>query len=315
MASLFGAIAAPIIGGLIGGGMSSQPVSSSQYTYVPPNQAGMAQSWQDAYGQVGGMLPSYYGQLQPMSQSALMQAYNNPYAQSYQQGAGQVAQYGQQAGQQAMGAANQLYQTSMDPQQALYDRTLNQIQQQARAANSAAGIGTSAAGVGLENQAVGNFNIDWQNQQLQRELQGAQGAGNVNNQALNMMLGTYGLPYQAGMAVPAGQQAALGQYTQAVGAYPAALNQQMNQAANYMGRGQAAQNAAFQQQLLNAQAQNSQAAAIGQGIAGGYQNYQTNQLLNNMIQQNQYNTNPYYGWSNNPGFSAGNMTGSGNWFD
>ena len=300
-----GAIAAPVIGGLLGGAMSSQPVSSSQYTYVPPNQAGMAQNWQNAYGQVGGMLPSYYGQIQPMSQSALMQAYNNPYAQQYQQGAGQMAQAGQQAGQQAMGAANQLYQTSMDPQQALYDRTLNQIQQQSRAANAAAGIGTSAAGVGLENQAVGNFNIDWQNQQLQRELQGAQGAGNVNNQALNMMLGTYGLPYQVAGQIPANQQAALAQYTSAAGAYPAALNQQMNQAANYMGMGQSAQNSAFQQQMANAQAQNQQAAAIGQGITGAYQNYQTNQLLNNMINPSYMSpsaSSSYYG-SGVPGYS------------
>lgn len=308
-------IAAPIIGGLIGGGMSSQPVSSSQYTYVPPNQAGMAQNWQNYYGQMQGLLPSYYGQIQPMAASALQAAYYNPYASSYQAGAGNVASAGQNAATQAQNAASGIYAASVDPQQALYSRTLQQIQDQARAANAAAGIGTSAAGVGLENQAVDNFNINWQNQQLQRQMQGAQAAGNVNNQGLNMLMGTYGVPYQVAGQIPANQQAALGQYAAAAGAYPAAINQQLNQAANYLQLGQAAQNNAFNQAYNNAQAQNQQAAAIGSGIAGAYQNYQNNQLLNNMINNYQYANNPYYGWSSNPGYSASNMTGSGNWFD
>jgi hypothetical protein len=246
-------------------------------------------NWQNLFNQQQQMLPGYYGQVQPMSAAALNAAYNNPYAQQYIQNAAGLSGQGAQAGSQALGAAGQIYQTSMDPQQALYNRTLQQIQDQSRAASAAAGLGTSAAGVGLENQAVGNFNIDWQNQQLQRQLQGAQGAGNVSNQALNMMLGTYGLPYQAGMAVPAGQQAALGQYTGTIGAYPAAMQQQMNQAANYMQLGQAAQGNAFNQAYQNAMAQQQQAASLGQGITGAYNAYQNQQLINNMIQQ------PYYG--------------------
>lgn len=305
--AIVGSIAAPIIGGMIGSSMSSAPVSgvgtSAQPVYQPPNQAGAAQNWQNTYGQLSGLLPSYYGQIQPMGYQALQGAYNNPYAAQYPAAAAQLAgTAGRTAGQQ-LGAANQILQSSQDPQQALYNRTLQQVQDQARAANAAAGLGTSAAGVGLENQATQNFNIDWQNQQLQRELQGAQGAGNVSNQALNMMLGTYGLPYQAAGQVPMNQLAALQGYSGTVGQYPAALNQLMNQNAAYMGLGQAAQGQAFNQAYQNAMAQNQQAAGIGSGIAGAYQNYQTNQLLNNMIQQN-----PYYGYGGG-GFGGSYSTG------
>ena len=38
------------------------------------------------------------------------------------------------------------------------------------------GLGTSAAGAGLAGDASRNFNIDWQNQQLQRQDPGALGA-------------------------------------------------------------------------------------------------------------------------------------------
>lgn len=291
-----GAIAAPIVGGLIGSAFSSTPVSgvgtSAQPAYQPPNQAGIANQWQNYYGQLGNTSSGYYGGIQPLAWQSAQAAYNNPYASQYPAAAAQLAGTANQTAQQQLGAANQLYQTSMDPQQSLYQRTSQQVDQQARAANAAAGLGTSAAGVGLENQAMSNFNIDWQNQQLQRQLQGAQGAGNVSNQALNMMLGTYGLPYQAAQAVPTNQLGALQSYTGAVGAYPAALNQLLNQGSSYLQLGQAAQGNAFNQALANSQAQNQQAAQIGSGVTGAYQNYQTNQLMNNMIQQN-----PYYGYS------------------
>lgn len=79
------------------------------------------------------------------------------------------------AQQNLMGAGNQLWQTAQDPQNALYDRTLGRVQDQSRAASSARGIGMSGEAAGLENQATGNFNIDWNNNQLSRMLAGSQG--------------------------------------------------------------------------------------------------------------------------------------------
>ncbi len=420
--SLLGALAAPIAGSLIGGALAQKPYSGPT-PYQPTNQAGMDASFNQNYNTIQGLLPSYYGNIQPQSQSALNSVlndpyavkyqdaannlassgqtgynnntamanslnpannanyqtlqgllpsyysqiqpraqqsldavYNDPYAAQYQTAANNVAQQGQNVGNQDIGMANQIYQTAMDPQSALYARTLQQIQDQTRAANAAAGIGTSAAGVGLENQATGNFNIDWQNQQLNRQLSGAQGAGNISSQGMGILQNTYNLPYQASVNIPANQQAALAQYGQNaalypaalsqqmqnqsqlsqmsgnvqnqglgmlqstyqapyqasvaipqnqqqaisqyasnVGAYPMALGNQMNQAANYMGMGQSAQNQAFNQGFQNSQAQNQQAANIGSGIGGAYSNYNNTQTMNNMINSLNANNQAYYG--------------------
>lgn len=300
------AVGAAVGGALLSSSMqpSGQGSTSVGPTYQPMGQPQIDQSWLQNYNQLQGLNSSYYGQLQPMAQQSLMAAYNNPYAQSYIGGAQNIAGMGQMAGAQGMGAANQIYQSSMDPQQALYNRTAQAVQQQARAANAAAGIGTSAAGVGVEDQAMNNFNIDWQNQQLQRQLQGAQGAGNANNQALNMAMGSYGLPYQDAMAVPTNQYAALQGYTGIIGAYPAALNQNMNQAANYMQLGQAAQGQAYGQAYNNQQAQSQLAGQLGQGLGQAFYNY--NRQPNYQPQPN------YYGAASvDPNASAN--WGGGNW--
>ena len=79
-------------------------------------------------------------------------------------------------------AGQNTYNTSLDPQNALRDRTQQQVVDASRAGQSARGIAMSPYGAGLENDAVRNFNIDWQNQKLQRQTQGTQafsGAGNT----------------------------------------------------------------------------------------------------------------------------------------
>jgi hypothetical protein len=72
-----------------------------------------------------------------------------------------------------------LIQQSFDPQQALYNRTVQQTQEQTRAGLEARGLDMSPYGAGVESSALSNFNIDWQNSQLQRELAGAQGVGGL----------------------------------------------------------------------------------------------------------------------------------------
>jgi hypothetical protein len=70
-----------------------------------------------------------------------------------------------------MDAANQVLQTGFDPQHQLYDRTAQQVGDRANALNAMYGLNTSAAGAGLANDASRNFNIDWQNAQLGRQVQ------------------------------------------------------------------------------------------------------------------------------------------------
>lgn len=78
--------------------------------------------------------------------------------------------YGTQ--QQLLSAGQQVYQNSLDPQSALYNRSAQQLQDQTGATNSMYGLGSSAAGAGVANQAMSNFNIDWNAQQLQNQIAG-----------------------------------------------------------------------------------------------------------------------------------------------
>src|SRR5258708_23118892 len=107
-----------------------------------------------------------------------------------QQGAGVASGLGQNAamgaygaGGQLMGAGQQLLpwgqqimNTGFDPQQALYHRTQQQTQDQTRAGLEARGLDSSPYGAGVEGQTMANFNIDWQNQQLQRQAPAARTA-------------------------------------------------------------------------------------------------------------------------------------------
>lgn len=67
------------------------------------------------------------------------------------------------------------YNLSRDPQQALYNATLQKMQDQVRAGQSARGVAMSPFGAGGEADAASRFNIDWTNSQLGRQLSGLQG--------------------------------------------------------------------------------------------------------------------------------------------
>jgi len=153
--------------------------------------------------------------------------------------------------------AQQMLQTGFDPQSALYSRTYQQLQDQTRAALEARGIDSSPYGAGVEANALGNFNIDWQNTQLGREQTAAQGAEGLYGQYQTGM--TSGSQLQAGGAELTGQGLAALQnagamtYAQPLAAEQAALN--------YLG--QANQNTQTAMSGYNAQQQ-----AKGSGIGG-----------------------------------------------
>jgi hypothetical protein len=131
----------------------------------------------------------YAQQGQPWVQALI----NNPYSGGYQGAANQAGSaYGWLSGidragagalsSSAMGAlpfAQQILQTGFDPQNQLYSRTLNQVQQQTGAELAATGVGATPYGAGVAGQNLSNFNIDWQNQQLQRQQAAAQGWGSL----------------------------------------------------------------------------------------------------------------------------------------
>lgn len=127
---------------------------------------------QTAYGQTQSLLPSATAGL-----SVAPGVFNQ--AQSYIPGTSQPL----------MSGANQVMQTGFDPQQALYDRTFQQQQDQTNATSAMNGVAGSPYAAGLANQANTNFNIDWQNAQLQRQIAALGAAGTADSQAASNVEG------------------------------------------------------------------------------------------------------------------------------
>lgn len=111
---------------------------------------------------------------------------NNPYGQSALGSAEQAGGYGNQmmgAGMSLVPYAQQMLEMGFDPQEAYYNRAVQRMQDQTRVGQSARGVVMSPYGAMMESNALGNFNLDWQNTALQRANQGAQGAAGLLNQA------------------------------------------------------------------------------------------------------------------------------------
>lgn len=82
-------------------------------------------------------------------------------------------------------AGQNTYNTSLDPQNALHDRTQQRVVDASRAGQSARGIAMSPYGAGLENQAVNNFEIDWVAEALRRQREGVGAFATAGNTAAN----------------------------------------------------------------------------------------------------------------------------------
>jgi hypothetical protein len=115
------------------------------------------------------------------------------------------------------GAESSILQSGMDPRGALYNRTQQQVTDQQNAVNSLSGVGTSPYGAGVTGQAQQNFNIDWQNQQLQRQIAAGQAASGLSGQqasniqgAGSLLSGLTGAGAGLGLGV-AGERLAQGQ--------------------------------------------------------------------------------------------------------
>lgn len=287
-AAALGSTIANATSGGPGSGFSSG--SSPPPAYIPTAQPGMDQSYQNIFGGISpyvsgssSLIPGQIGQYQQFAGNIT----GSPYAQGALTGAQQGAQYGMGIlypqltggaaglyglGQQGVGPASQILQTGFDPQQALYNRTQQQVQDQSNAINSMYGLGSSPAGAGLTQQALSNFNIDWQNQQLGRQAQAASayggllgnigrgysGAADLGSAAMNLPVTAGGLPYQTQLGIDTNALNALNTagsgYSNALNLGETALNPlaaylRLGQTATQVGQTGAAQNFANNQAL------------------------------------------------------------------
>ncbi|QGZ54296.1 hypothetical protein [Paraburkholderia acidiphila] len=326
-------IAAGVVGSVAGAAVSSamSPGTSGGSSggsggpsyYIPTGLGTADTTWQNllngavsAQNGISDQLP-YYGQ----SLNGGLQA-GSTYAPGYENAASNAAQYynglgstlAQQSNQnfnmqQALqGAGQSVFNLGLDPQSALYNSTLNQLQQQTGATNSMYGLGSSAAGAGVQNQALSNFNIDWQNNQLSRALQGLQGYGQIANVAGNYgqlasnqasqvpsyLLQAGQLPYTTGQTIASLPGTLAGQYASGVEQGPlSSASSIMSGIIPYMNYGQGAQSIPYQSQ------------AAGAGAAGSMVSQGINTALGN-----------YFGGSNYTGdFSAATPFSSSGFYD
>lgn len=158
----------------------------------------------------GGGMPAQAGYRQGQGIQRNIQNYAdlmgtaNPYAYLGMDAARSLVGAGQGVGQQALNNAstlgtygNQILNTAFDPQGALYQRMAGQTADRANAINSMYGLGSSPYGAGLANDASRNFNIDWQNNLLNRQATGLGSAGNAFGQSLGLGQGGLNTYYTA----------------------------------------------------------------------------------------------------------------------
>ncbi|OYV74697.1 MAG: hypothetical protein B7Z66_15600 [Chromatiales bacterium 21-64-14] len=293
------AVAAPVVssavGGMLGGGGSSGGYSGG--SYLPPNLG-------QAAGNELGLIPqlgqnNLYQQYLPQAQSAVNQALYSPYYGQALQGAQQAAGAGMQQGYNALGGANQLYgqmgqipglenqlvQSAFDPQSQLYNYLQAQNTNQTNADLAARGLGMSGAGAQIASQQNQLFNQNWQNNLLNRQLQGVQGVGALNQSAgqlgtIGANLGTQGtnlinqsasMPYQTQLNALQNQLGLIGTAGQYGQQANVPYQQQIADYNSYQGLG--SPSAQFGQQQAAMQGAASIAQPIGNAIGGAVGNW------------------------------------------
>ena len=133
--------------------------------------------------------------------------------------------------------ASQALQTGFDPQNALYTRTAQQVQDQTRSAEAAAGVAATPYGAGVESQNMSNFNLDWINQEQQRQAAGAATANSLMSAMGQEVAGGQQLA-QAGPSFQTSMLSSLlGNTTTALNPQQVALSDYLS----YMGQNQTAQ--------------------------------------------------------------------------
>ena len=105
--------------------------------------------------------------------------------------------------------AQQILQTGFDPQSQLYNRTAGQVSDQSNAINAMSGVAGTPYGAGLSDMNMRNFNIDWQNNLLNRERTAASGFGSLAGSIGNLSDSAYQQNTGYGKALGAGAGSAI----------------------------------------------------------------------------------------------------------
>lgn len=241
--SFIGDAVSSIFGGGSSGG-STGGYQGATNTYIPLNQAQENQDWLTVLSQLqNNNIPQ---QIYPQIATAAQGIVNNPTAPAAQMAADTSGAAYTAAGNQDIAQGNtltgtgnamlpyvqQILQTGFDPQNALYAKTLQQTQDQVNASNAAAGLGTSPVGAAIDANNLSNFNINWQNNLLNRENSAASGASTINQAAGSDITQGANLATTGASNINTGGQIPYTQYNTNLGNALTALNNQSTAGAN-----------------------------------------------------------------------------------
>ncbi len=236
-------LAASVVGSAIAGS-NAPSTSSGPNVYQPSGTGAQDSNLQNLLGANTNTLSgsgSPFATLSPQMQQVFQQLFNNPGTAGFNAAAGQAGQGYTGVGnnslnlsnllsttsQPALTAGSQVLNTAMDPQNALYAQTLQKVNDQANVANAQYGL-TGQQAAGNVQQADTNFNIDWQDKELQRQLQGLTGynqtassvggvgaaAQDVGAAGAGSVLSGGATPYTTGQTIGTNQNTALLQQLQ-----------------------------------------------------------------------------------------------------
>lgn len=281
------------IGSLFGGGAPSQP---NVQVYQPSGTSSQDTNLQALLGQQQSTLAGSanpYTQYSPQFASLYNSIYSSPYAGGAQSAANTAGAQSTGVGSNALlnstalsGAVNPLlsgaqsvYNMGLDPQLALYNQQLQGTNDAANVANAQYGL-TGQQAAGNLNQATTNFNIDWQNNELSRALQGLQGAGTADTAAgalgtVAAGLGNTGAtatlaggntPYQAAGQISTNQTNALQNYIQALLGPSTSLQPAIGNEQNYLNTGVSASEGGASQAAQDYQNQFANTSSIFGGL-------------------------------------------------
>lgn len=280
-----------------GGGSTVQPAPSYQlanqpwadYSAVtginslsPQNQPANTNIFNSAYSSLGnvpggGVSSTGYDPAAPVQagQNILRSAAGMP----------NMAQNVWDLGQFLPAEAGQIYQTGMDPQNQLFRSTQQQVIDQSNAANASHGLADTPYGAGIEGSNLGNFDIAWQNNLLNRQTQAATSINSIMQQyntdatTAAQILKDYGQMNQAGIGLeqlgPASQLSTAEGLQGLEGTVLGQQQQQISDWLAYLSQGnqnqQSSVSTAASMNQANQAAQASQMQGIGQigGMLGG----------------------------------------------
>jgi hypothetical protein len=277
-----------------GGGSTVQPAPSYQLanqpwadysastginTLNPVNTPGLVDLFNQTYGSIGniaggGVSSTGFDPAAPIQagQNVLRAAAGLP----------NMAQNVWDFGQVLPAMAGQIYQSGFDPQGQMFNSLQQQVTDQTRAALAGSGLGDSPYGAGVLGTNLGNLDINWQNNLLNRQTQAAQSINAIQQQygtdatTAAQIAKDYGQLNQAGVGLEMlgpEFQLQVGEGLQGMyGAVLGQIQQQISDWLAYLSQGnqnqQSSVSTAAEMNQANQAAQASQGGGGGLGMAG-----------------------------------------------